>query len=76
MKLEVFQEKPIKENITFLKLTNDGWNIVLHVVDANGNPVPQGNLLYIDEDGKLNLCCRINSSLGLDIDLAGRLKIK
>ena len=50
--------------------------IALCVVDENGQKLPNGNLLVLDEDGYLRLRSGINTGLGLPLGERGQLVLR
>lgn len=65
-----------KEN--FIKLSDFGNNkIVVHIVDTDGCPKYQGNLLTIDRtSGHIQFCRNISPEFRLDLNQYGRLQRK
>lgn len=64
-----------KENILYLKLSEEDNEIVLSIVNSIGNTIPSGTLLSISAKG-LYLCDKVNTNVALPLDSDGRLLIR
>ncbi len=76
MKVEVWKEDPKEvEQPLRLKLITGCGEIILVVVNEAGGVATQGNLLSIDNDGRVTRSSNINPGFGLRLDDFGRLEI-
>lgn len=67
-------EIQIGETIAQVQLVQANGYVKLVAVGSNGEPMPKGNLLLIDENG-VWLCSRVSPSLGFPLDEYGQLNI-
>jgi len=69
MKLEIYEPRKTEETEPVrLKLRQSNSDIVVSVVDKNGNLVDRGNLLCFTQNGKIYLSGNVNPSLGFKLD--------
>jgi len=78
MNLEIYKSKPIekKEQLVRLVLEKDEGDIVVMVVDENGNGVAQGDLIYINADGTISLAEGVHDSFGFQLDSHGSIVLE
>jgi len=72
MKLKIYNKK--RENILYLKLSEEDDEVMLDVVDINGNLVSGGALLSICPKG-LHLRSAINANIGFPLDKKNKLLV-
>ena len=59
-----------------LKLAPSGDSILLAAVDAAGNPIRGGEILFVLPSGKIQRIPNLSPSLGLSLDASGRIEIE
>lgn len=69
------KEDPKEEVVLRLKPLGDG-KIALMAVDSYGNPVREGNLLFLTPEGTITRPCNVNKALGVKLDENGRVVIR
>jgi len=76
MKLEIYEPKTgIKEEEPVrLALKQNGKSICLHVVDAEGERVPRGNLLDITSEGYVYFHVDVRETFGFQLDENKKLR--
>jgi hypothetical protein len=75
---KLYSEKEPTERELFLKLESvDGLGIIkVHLCDEFGNDITGGHLFSVDTTtGRIIRMSNINTSLGLDLCLDGKLKL-
>lgn len=78
MKLQVWKPttpEPPEEPVLRLALKLDGGDVILHVVDEDGDHVIGGNILAITADGALRRIRLVNRKLGLQLGEMDRIII-
>ncbi|MDD5225673.1 MAG: hypothetical protein PHV97_00630 [Candidatus Omnitrophica bacterium] len=70
MKFEIYQEKPQEqEKVTRFRLVRDhAGDIVLMAVDASGNKLYCGNILWIDRQGRIRRFSGLSPEIGLELE--------
>lgn len=73
--LKIFKE--IEEKDVYLKLEDTGNHIVLVLCNSKGKLILGGNMAEVDKrDGGIHRNEGVVSTVGLDLDEDGRIKIK
>ena len=74
MKLEVYNQKIEPEKTLYFKLRKQDNNVVLTVVDKNGDRRVSGDILSINEKG-VCLYSHINKDFGLPLGKDGKIVV-
>lgn len=78
MKASIYAGDEVKEDEVFLKLIPgcSGKNVILVAVDGKtGELLPQGRILSIRDDGRINRFYSVSPNLPFQLDPYGRVEI-